>query len=441
MTFTRALSTNNYGTAKFIVDGTNVASGTHSTITAALASASANDTIFIRPGTYTENFTWPTGINLAAYDCDALTPNVTIVGKATCTDAGARSASGIRFQTNSDFFLVVSGSANTVVNLTNCYLNCSNNTGISFTTSGASSRISLLNCEGDIGTTGIALYTKSSTTLLLFEGGRYTNTGASTTASSNSAGVVAFTLCEINSPVATSGTGVIAADKITIDTSPTNTVCITTAGSGSGNLIKSTRLISGSASSISIGAGTIAVVTLCDINSTNTNAIDGLGSIAYQGLSFTNNSQKISTTTQSGGLLPGGVAQAPTVGFIGEQIRSFIDEASEVSVATNTGTNITSISLTAGIWDVSGIVVFGDDAITGTYFAGAVSGVSASLQADGDNTIITPVPPTVAASVGLSIPSYRVTLTSTTTYYLVAYATYTVGTLTAYGRISATRVG
>ena len=46
MTFTHALSTNNYGPAKFIVDAL-VANGTHTTIASALTSASSGDTIFL----------------------------------------------------------------------------------------------------------------------------------------------------------------------------------------------------------------------------------------------------------------------------------------------------------------------------------------------------------------------------------------------------------
>ena len=116
MTFTHALSTNNYGPAKFIVDAS-AANGTHTTIAAALTSASSGDTIFIRPGTYTENLTLKAGVNLCAFDCDDLTPNVTISGKATFTAAGTVTISGIRLQTNSDFLLAVTGSAASIVHL------------------------------------------------------------------------------------------------------------------------------------------------------------------------------------------------------------------------------------------------------------------------------------------------------------------------------------
>ena len=84
MTFTHALTTGNYGPAKFIVSA-NVYEGTHTTIAAALTSASSGDTIFIRPGTYTENLTLKAGVNLCAYECDGQTPNVTVIGTLIST--------------------------------------------------------------------------------------------------------------------------------------------------------------------------------------------------------------------------------------------------------------------------------------------------------------------------------------------------------------------
>lgn len=133
---------------------------------------------------------------------------------------------------------------------------------------------------------------------------------------------------------------------------------------------------------------------------------------------------------------------APPAGFIGEVIRSAVAFTSPISLPTGTATNITSISVTAGIWDITGIVSFNAAAITGTAFQASISPTSATLaNAYGDGTIQTPYPPTSVTSNSLTIPAYRVTLSATTTYYLVAAGTYTVGTLTGFGRISAVRVG
>jgi len=130
---------------------------------------------------------------------------------------------------------------------------------------------------------------------------------------------------------------------------------------------------------------------------------------------------------------------APPAGFIGEQIRG---AATGVSLTTTVAANITSISVTAGIWDICGAgsildgslgLTFGKLGIsvnTGSY-TGCVSGDS--FLAISSNAIL-------ANNISLSIPGFRVTLSATTTYYLVGQGN-GAGTLTADGRISATRVG
>jgi len=133
---------------------------------------------------------------------------------------------------------------------------------------------------------------------------------------------------------------------------------------------------------------------------------------------------------------------APPAGFIGQQIVSSVVRASAISSATAAVTNITSISLTAGIWDISMIGCL-KGPTTGTDFLIAISANSASFTGtvQGDSQINFPFLTTVNADMILVIPSFRVTLSGTTTYFAVAQADYTVGTGTIYGRISATRVG
>jgi len=134
---------------------------------------------------------------------------------------------------------------------------------------------------------------------------------------------------------------------------------------------------------------------------------------------------------------------APPAGFIGENIRSFVPQASAVSVSNASPTNITSISLTAGVWDISAIACL-TGTLTATYNFVAISPSSATLPATtsyGDNVVMTPYPPNATCNQALTIPAYRVTIASTTPYYLVVQVGYTVGTCTGYGRLSATRVG
>ena len=120
---------------------------------------------------------------------------------------------------------------------------------------------------------------------------------------------------------------------------------------------------------------------------------------------------------------------------------------SAISLTTNTPVNITSVSLTAGDWDVRGGIAFVTAATTSiTKTQGSLSLTTDTLSTIGDSTL-----PGFANQYAAFVPNvttlyYGVTpgrqsLGTTTTIYLVAQATFTVSTMTAYGFISARRCG
>lgn len=280
------ISTNTFGTAKWVVSAT-ASDGTHTTIGAALTSASSGDTIFIRPGTYTENLTLKAGVNLAAYTADAFNPNVIILGKATFTAAGTVAISGVQLKTNSDFFLAVTGSAASIVRLVNCNLNSSNNTGISFTSSSASALIHMLFCTGDIGTTGIGLFAATSAGGIVMTSCRISNNGATTTSSTVSVTSLNMEHSNIFFPITTASTSVVSMQSVTIGTSGQNTACLVIAGTGTTHNIQNSNFSSGTASAITIGSGSALSLSNCTISSSNTNNITGAGTLSYSGNSFT----------------------------------------------------------------------------------------------------------------------------------------------------------
>ena len=443
MTFTHAVSTNNYGPAKFIVDAS-AANGTHTTIATALTSSSSGDTIFIRPGTYTENITLKAGVNLTAYESDSSlngTGKVIISGTCTMTTAGSVTISGIQLQTNSANLLAVTGSAASVVNLINCYLNCSNNTGISHTSSDAGSAINLSFCSGNLGTTGIALHVSTSAGAITYRFCTFTNSGASVTASSTSTAQVALINSTFTQVFSTSSTGSLVILWSLLSGTGINTTPVTTAGTVSSS-IQHSNIGGGTASAVSIGSGTTVNIRNCILSSSNTNIVTGAGTLQYSGVSFdTSSTTTINTTTQTGGLLVGGKAQAPSAGFIGERANSAV-ASTGTSLSNGTAANITSISLTAGIWDVYGIGQL-QASVAMTQSVLGISTTSATFSGNvGDDEI------TAIWNAGLlktldilTLPSVRLTLTTTTTVYLVAQVNFGSGTANAYGRISATRVG
>jgi hypothetical protein len=285
-------------TARFIVASSTAGTGANfTTIAAAIASAQGtgiNSTIFIQPGTYTENFTLVAGINLCAFDCDAQVPNVTIIGKITCTDAGTRSISGINLQTNSDFCIAVTGNAATILTLINCNINASNNTAITYTSSSASSTLKLLYCAGNIATTGISLFSSSSAGKISIFYSRFTNLGLSTTASTMSAGMLDIHFNEFDFPITTSGTNLTGSSHNSFVTS--NAPATYTWGGSGTTESYSDAYSTSTASAITVSAAT--KVANADINSSNTNAITGASSISFGNISFSFSSSKINTTTQ-----------------------------------------------------------------------------------------------------------------------------------------------
>lgn len=137
-----------------------------------------------------------------------------------------------------------------------------------------------------------------------------------------------------------------------------------------------------------------------------------------------------------------------SAGFVGETVISNLLTGSAVSLTTATAKTVTSISLTAGDWDVSGAVVFKPGATTSvTIFGSAISAttdaVPATIGNDTGNEVLiqfaqaAAVPATDFTQV---IPRIRVSVASTTTVFLTCKATFTVSTLGAYGTIRARRI-
>lgn len=129
-------------------------------------------------------------------------------------------------------------------------------------------------------------------------------------------------------------------------------------------------------------------------------------------------------------------------GYVGEYVSSSVDYASRVSLTTTTAKTITSISLTAGDWDLSIIVFF-------VPAAGTTINTLIACYNTTTNTLTTSVAQHAKISYNGLVTNaestvgraqMRVSLSATATHYLVAYADFGTSTLTAYGMIEARRV-
>ena len=101
--------------------------------------------------------------------------------------------------------------------------------------------------------------------------------------------------------------------------------------------------------------------------------------------------------------------------------------------------DITSLTLTAGDWDVTGILAAAGVA---TYIGVGISTTSGNSSAglsEGD-TLVYCVGPTASNNQDATIPNVRFSLASTTTVYLKVTSGYPAGSPTFGGRISARRM-
>lgn len=159
----------------------------------------------------------------------------------------------------------------------------------------------------------------------------------------------------------------------------------------------------------------------------------------------TGNVMQISGVTVSRGQIPGVNSNtAATAGNIGEIISSTVASGSAVALTTATPANVTSISLTAGEWDVSAMIGFtGNTTTTVTVQIGSISTTSATLdttdgriQANAYNAQAVYNLVNTRNAVGPA----RISLSGTTTVYLVAQSTFATSTSGAFGILRATRI-
>ncbi len=130
-------------------------------------------------------------------------------------------------------------------------------------------------------------------------------------------------------------------------------------------------------------------------------------------------------------------------GSVGEYVSSSVLVGSAVSLTSPNAITVTSISLGAGDWVISGTIWF--EAAAGTTSTNQQASVSLVDNTHANWTIgeafaASSQVVTGSQTLAMSTGSARYSLSGTTTIYLVASATFAVSTMTAYGFIGARRV-
>jgi hypothetical protein len=160
----------------------------------------------------------------------------------------------------------------------------------------------------------------------------------------------------------------------------------------------------------------------------------------------TGNVLKVSGVTVSAGQYPGETTTgSATAGNVGEVISSNILVASGVSLSTGTAANITTITLTAGDWDISAQVYFNGTATTAVAgLRGSVSTTSATENLVSPNFgAVGYASGTIALATtdtAFAIAPIRQSLSGSQQFWLVGFASFSASTCKAYGVIRARRI-
>lgn len=174
------------------------------------------------------------------------------------------------------------------------------------------------------------------------------------------------------------------------------------------------------------------VFTLPDPSTTNSNFVLSEGDATINGKkTFAIQLIGAGTTTND----------SAAAGYIGEQVIASVTAYANTAATTQFG-NITSISLTAGDWDVTGQVLAYTNGATVTRHQMAVSvnsGNTTTDHVDGSNQMEAPPVVGNGASSPMTVSNYRISIASTTTVYLKAASTFSAGNPQVIGTIRARR--
>jgi len=145
----------------------------------------------------------------------------------------------------------------------------------------------------------------------------------------------------------------------------------------------------------------------------------------------------------AGGLIGTTTNDNAIAGAVGEYIQASVASGAAVPLTTNVAATVTSIALTAGDWDVEGVIAYHSSGTTNVNdITEGIGTVAATLPVAPGSvncdylTIVLPAAPDTA----YIAPRTRISLAAPATIYLVCLAHFTVSTLAAYGQINARRV-
>lgn len=142
------------------------------------------------------------------------------------------------------------------------------------------------------------------------------------------------------------------------------------------------------------------------------------------------------TPSQTAGIVGTTAVNNANAGSVGEYLSNI---ASGVAITNGTNTNVVTLALTPGDWDVGGGL---EVAYTGTNtaFYGWLTLTSAGSSVQGNRFVVANTTGSGSNAIGGSVPTLRVNVSVNTTVYLVAFGSFSTGTGTVGSKIWARRV-
>lgn len=144
----------------------------------------------------------------------------------------------------------------------------------------------------------------------------------------------------------------------------------------------------------------------------------------------------VTTTADVGTVLADNVA----AGIIGEYTNKLVTSAAAISLTTATAANVTNMTIAAGDWEIEAHVNFALTAATATAFSAGINTTSATLPVDGSECYSAIITTLLSDTDTITLDRKRINVNATTTIYLVAKSTFSAGTETVYGALTARRI-
>ena len=195
-------------------------------------------------------------------------------------------------------------------------------------------------------------------------------------------------------------------------------------------------------------ASNTAYAVLCG-GTSSTSAIQSIAGLGSSGQCLTSNGAALPTFQTKNTYIVGTTTNDDAAaGNLGEFIFSELALSSAITLTTNVAQTVTSISLTAGDWDVYGEVAFLPAPLSTTSVSrrgGGISLTDNTMPTTFSDTTLSATMFTTATTVQNTTNNFfglcpcRQSLSGTTTIYLIALAVFTVSGMTAYGFISSRR--